>query len=209
MKLYADRPLRLVNQLLGDVVVVALGYLSVRLGLGAQDRVGELAVPGREAEQAARGLDGALRETAADVDDAPVVGGTLGKPFRVLAATSRDLAGTAQSYQDAVADLALLSGLLVAAVPILLLLLVWLPRRLAWVVEASAATRLMRAGSASAELLAVRAMARQPLRTLARLGPDVVSGWKAGDPAATERLARLELDELGLRRRATRSGGAS
>src|SRR5688500_18624923 len=31
MKLYADRPLRLVNQLLGDVLVVVLVYLCVRL----------------------------------------------------------------------------------------------------------------------------------------------------------------------------------
>jgi hypothetical protein len=47
--------------------------------------------------------------------------------------------------------------------------------------------------------LAVRALARQSLRRLAALGPDVVAGWKAGEPAATEALARLELDQLGLR----------
>ncbi|MGH8895305.1 MAG: hypothetical protein ACRDWY_18660, partial [Actinomycetes bacterium] len=145
--------------------------------------------------------DGTLRGTARDVDDAPVVGGTLSKPFRALAGASRDLAESAQSYQDTVAQVATLTGVMVATAPILLLLALWLPRRLAWVVEASAAHRLMRAGAASTELLAVLALARQPLRRLARLGPDVVTGWRAGDPEAAGALARLELDELGLRAR--------
>ena len=209
MKLYADRPVRLLNQLLGDVLVVVLVYLGIRLGRRAHEAVAALAEPGRDAESAARSLDGTLRGTARDVDDAPLVGGTLAKPFRALASTSRDLAVSAQSYQDTVAQVALLTGVVVAAVPILLLLALWLPRRLAWVVEASAAHRLMRAGPAAAELLAVRALARQPLRRLARLGPDVVTGWRSGDPAATDRLARLELDELGLTARHAFAGRGS
>lgn len=201
MKLYADRPGRLLAQLLGDVLVVIAVYWAVRLGRGAHEKVGALAVPGREGEAAARDLDGKLRSAANDVGDAPLVGDTLGRPFRALAATSRDLAGTAQSYQDSVADVALLTGVMVALVPIVLVLAAWLPRRLAWVVEASAAVRLMRAGPASTELLAVRALARQPLAHLARLGPGVVTGWRCGDPEAMDTLARLELDELGLAQR--------
>jgi hypothetical protein len=199
MKVYADRPARLANQVLGDVLVLVLVYLCVRLGRGAHDRVAELAGPGRDAESAARDLDGTMRGAAGDIDDAPLVGGTLAKPFRALASTSRDLAESAQAYQDAVAQVATLTAILVAGVPILLVLLVWLPRRLAWVLEASAAQRLLVAGPASADLLAVRALAKQPLTRLARLGPDAVAGWRAGDRAATAALARLELDELGLR----------
>lgn len=201
MTLYADRPLRLVNQVLGDVLVLLLVYLGVRLGLAARDRVNGLAAPGREAEEAARGLGGTMRGAAGDLADAPVVGSALSRPFRALASTSRDLADSAAAYQDAVGQLATLTGVLVAGLPIVVLLVLWLPRRAAWVVEASAAVRLMAAGDAAADLLAVRAMARQPLRALARLGPDVVTEWKDGDPAATSRLARLELDALGLRAR--------
>jgi hypothetical protein len=201
MTLYADRPLRRVNQVLGDLLVLLAVYLAVRLGLGARDRVAGLAAPGREAEEAARSLRGTMRGAAGDVADAPLVGGTLARPFTALAATSRDLALSAQDYQDAVARLATLTAVLVAGVPVVLLLALWLPRRVAWVVEASAAVRLMRAGEGAAELLAVRALARQPLRRLAGLGPDVVAGWRAGDQAATERLAGLELDALGKRPR--------
>lgn len=198
MKLYADRPVRLANQVLGDLLVLVLVFLAVRLGRAAHGRVADLAGPGRDAENVARSLDGRMRDTAGTVQDAPLVGGTLAKPFRLLATTSRDLASTAQAYQDAVERLAVLTGVLVALVPILLLLAVWLPRRISWVVEASAASRLLRGSAAGADLLAVRALARQPLQRLAALGPDVVAGWKAGDPEATDRLARLELDELGL-----------
>jgi hypothetical protein len=85
-----------------------------------------------------------------------------------------------------------------AGAPIVLLLAIWLPLRLGWVVEASAATRLRRTGAAGSELLAVRALASQPLQRLARLDPAVVTGWRAGDPAATATLAALELRSLGL-----------
>lgn len=200
MKLYADRPRRLTTQVLGDLAVLVLVWLAVRLGRGTTSRVSELAEPGRDAEATALQLAGRLRGAAKDVADAPLVGGTLAGPFRDLASTSRDLAASAQAYQDTVARVALLAGVLVAVAPILLVLLAWLPRRVAWVIEASAAARLSRS-PAAADLLAVRALARQPLRRLAQLGPDVVTGWKAGDPAATAALARLELLDLGLRPR--------
>lgn len=201
MKLYADRPGRLLGQVLGDLTVLVVCWLAVRLGRGTYARVAELATPGRDAEATALRLNGRLREAARDVREAPLVGETLARPFRELASTSRELAASAQSYQDTVEQVATLAGVLVAAMPVLLVLSVWLPRRVAWVVEASAAVRLVRGGEAANDLLAVRALARQPLQRLARLGPEVVSGWKAGDPAATAELARIELDELGLRPR--------
>lgn len=198
MKLYADRPARVVVQLLGDLLAVVAIYWAVRLGLAARDTVAALAAPGREAESAALRLDGTLRDTARDVGEAPLVGDTLSRPFRALAGASRDLAASAQSYQETVAEVAMLTGLMVGLVPILAVLALWAPRRISWVVEASAASRLMQTGPASLELLAVRALARQPLPDLARLGPGVVAGWRAGDPDAMRTLATLELRELGL-----------
>lgn len=200
MKLYADRPGRRLGQVLGDLLVLLGVWWAVRLGRGTQERVAALAEPARDAEGAARDLGGTLRGAAGEVADTPVVGGAVARPFRELAAASRNLADAAQAYQDTVADVALFAGILVAAVPVLLLLVVWAPRRLGWVVEASAATRLRRRlGVQADELLAVRAVARAPIRRLARVDPAVLSGWRAGDPEATRRLARLELDDLGLR----------
>jgi hypothetical protein len=198
MKLYADRPDRVVRQLLGDVLVVLLVYASIRLGMAAHDRVAALADPGQNAETAARNVDDRMQDAAGQVADAPLVGGTLAKPFQALAEASASLADSAQLYQDTVADVARLAGFVLAGAPIVLLLAIWLPLRLGWVVEASAATRLRRTGAAGSELLAVRALASQPLQRLARLDPAVVTGWRAGDPAATATLAALELRSLGL-----------
>ncbi len=199
MKLYAERPVRLARQLLGDALLLLLLWVCVRLGQATHERIGSLAAPGRDAEAAGLTFQREMRSAARSVHDLPLVGGQVAKPFRAVAGSGQDLASAARSFQDTVAQVATFLGILVALVPALVLLALWLPRRIAWIVEATAATRLTRLGAASADLLAARALARQPLSRLARLAPDVVPGWKAGDPAATAALAQLELDELGLR----------
>ena len=115
MKLYADRPTRVLGQLAGDLVVAILVFLAVRLGRGTHEKVAALAAPGRDAEDAARSTAGSMRDAAGNVDGTPLVGDAVAKPFQALAATSRQLAESAQAYQDSVERLAVLSGILVAA----------------------------------------------------------------------------------------------
>ena len=62
----------------------------------------------------------------------------------------------------------------------------------------SRATTLRRAPTGR-DLLALRALARQPLRRLVTMGPDLANGWRDGDPATLDALAALELRSLGLR----------
>ena len=72
----------------------------------------------------------------------------------------------------------------------------WLPLRL-WIRRASVGSAL-RTGSAGRDLLALRALARQPLRRLRAIHPDPVSAWRAGDTSTLDALAGLELRTLGL-----------
>ena len=51
---------------------------------------------------------------------------------------------------------------------------------------------------AGKDLLALRALASQPLNKLTRLGPDIAQSWRNGDAAAVDTLAALELKQLGL-----------
>jgi hypothetical protein len=199
MKLYADRPARLLPQLLGDVLLVVLLWTCVRAGRAVHDHVAALAGPGRDAEAAGLKFQSGMRDAAHNLTNVPFVGDSVAKPFRTAAGSGRDLADAAQSFQDTVAQVAVVLGLLVALVPAVLLLALWLPKRVAWIVEASAANRLSREGPRSADLLALRALTRQSLPVLARLSPDVAAGWRAGDPATIQELASLELQELGLR----------
>jgi hypothetical protein len=136
------------------------------------------------------------------VGDVPFAGDALRAPLDEGSVAGRDLAEAAQSYQDAVADLAMLAGVLIALAPIAIVLALWLPRRLSWIATASAAKRLLRGGGDHGEdLFALRGLARQPLERLARSGggADLMDGWRARDPDTVRALARLELDDLGLR----------
>jgi hypothetical protein len=94
-----------------------------------------------------------------------------------------------------VRQLALWLGVVVAAVPVIALLLAWLPRRVTWMREAGAASRL-RLDGADLELFAIRAVANRPLRQLHRVSPDPAGDLRAGEFQA---LADLELRALGLR----------
>jgi len=73
------------------------------------------------------------------------------------------------------------------------------PGRLGWIEQASAAARIRRSGAAGKDLLALRALATQPLAKLAALDPDIAGAWRRGDADAVDRLARLELRGVGLR----------
>lgn len=199
MKLYADRPTRLLPQLAGDVLLVVMVYLCVRLGRGVHGHVADLAGPGRDAEAAGLRFQSQMRKAADGIGSVPLVGDSVSKPFHDAASSGQDLADAARGFQDTVGQVAVVLGLVVALVPILLLLALWLPRRVAWVVEATAAARLAKAGPRAQDLLALRALTRQSLPDLARLSPDVAAGWRAGDPGIIEALAGLELAELGLR----------
>jgi hypothetical protein len=48
------------------------------------------------------------------------------------------------------------------------------------------------------ELFALRALSRQPLRRLERVGPDPAGGFRDGDRTTLRALADLELDRCGL-----------
>lgn len=86
-------------------------------------------------------------------------------------------------------------ALLLAAIPIVWLLVRCLPARMRWVREATAASRI-RAQPSAPQLFALRAMANRPLPKLRRAEADPAAAYARGDYGA---LAALELAELGLR----------
>ncbi|MEP6760998.1 MAG: hypothetical protein ABJA93_06495 [Sporichthyaceae bacterium] len=203
MKLYADRPIRATNQVLGDLLVLGWTALWVWAGFRLHDLVMGLAAPGKQAEKAGRTLQHSLGDAAGNVGDVPFAGDALRAPFDEGSGAGRDLADAARSYQEAVGHLALLAGVLIALAPIVVVLVLWLPRRVGWITSASAAQRLLRGGGDhGTDLFALRALAARPLPELARTSRrtgDLMEGWRQRDPEVVASLARLELDELGLR----------
>jgi hypothetical protein len=201
VKLYAETAGLRARQLLGDLAVVAWTAAWVWAGLTLYRLVEKLAVPGDRLERAGSGFAGDVAEIQQKVGRIPVVGGDLQGPFGRLAGVGQTLADAGATQQQVVHQLALWLGILVAAVPVAALLVAWLPRRVGWVREAGAASRLRLAG-ADLELFAFRAVANRPLRELRRVTPDPAGALRSGD---YEALADLELRSLGLRAGARRT----
>jgi len=195
VKLYAETSGLRVRQILGDLAVVAWTAAWVWAGVSLYRLVEKLAVPGARLEQAGGGFAGDVAEIQQKVGRVPVVGNELQGPFGRLAGVGQTLADAGATQQQIVHQLALWLGILVAAVPVVTLLLTWLPRRVAWAREAGAAGRLRLAG-ADLELFALRAVANRPLRQLHRVTKDPAGALRAGE---YEALADLELRALGLR----------
>jgi hypothetical protein len=195
VKLYAETAGLRARQLLGDLAVLAWTAAWVAAGLTLYRLVEKLAAPGALVEQAGSNLAADVAEIQQKVGRLPVVGGDLQDPFGRLAGVGRTLADAGATQQEVVHQLALWLGVVVAAVPIAVLLVAWLPRRIAWAREAGAAARL-RLDGADLQLFALRAVANRPLRELHRVTPDPAGDLRAGE---YEALADLELRALGLR----------
>ncbi|MFG3701212.1 hypothetical protein ACGF5C_25365 [Micromonospora sp. NPDC047620] len=198
MKIYADRFPTAVRQLITDLLVVAWVYGAVRGALWLHDLVQKLAVPGQKLEGAGGGLADNLAEAGGKVGRVPLVGDELTAPFERAAGAARSLAEAGRDQQELVDQLALALAVAVLVFPLGLVLFGWLPLRVRWMRRAASAARLA-AVPAGRDLLALRALATQPLGRLTRIAPDVAEAWRRGDDATVDALAELELRQLGLR----------
>ncbi|WP_433209865.1 hypothetical protein ACQP00_46150 [Dactylosporangium sp. CS-047395] len=198
MKLYADRAPVAIRQLLTDVLVVVWVYAWVRIGMAVFDLIQKLAAPGRQLEDAGNGLASNLNGAGDRINRVPGVGDNIAAPFRDAAKAAGSLASAGREQQDIVNDLAWILSLVIVVLPVLLVVGLWLPLRIRWVRRAGSAARL-RGVTAGRDLLALRALATQPLKRLLKVDPEVAALWRRGDPETVEALARLELRALGLR----------
>ncbi|MFG1776953.1 hypothetical protein ACGFIR_29910 [Micromonospora sp. NPDC049051] len=200
MKIYADRFPTAVRQLITDLLVVAWVYGAIRGALWLHDLVQKLAVPGQKLEGAGGGLADNLAEAGGKVGRVPLVGDELTAPFERAATAARSLADAGRDQQELVDQLALALAVAVLVFPLGLVLFGWLPLRVRWMRRAGSAVRLA-AAPAGRDLLALRALATQPLGRLTRIAPDVAEAWRRGDDDTIDALATLELRHLGLRPR--------
>ena len=198
VKLYADRLSTAIRQLLTDIVVVIWVYLWIRAGLWVHNMVEKLGVPGQKLQSAGSGIADNLADAGSKVGRVPLVGDQLVKPFNGAADAARSLADAGRQQQEIVGQMSVIMALVAVAVPLALVLFLWLPLRLRWIRRAGVA-KAVRDQPAGRDLLALRALASQPLNQLAKLGPDIAQSWRNGDAEAVDALAGLELRKLGLK----------
>jgi hypothetical protein len=197
MKLYADAPGRQARQVLGDLLLVLWVALWVRLATVVRDATLALAAPGEQIEDAGNGLADKLRDAGSTVGDLPLVGDQARAPFDGAGSAADRIAAAGAAQVEAVHTLAFWLSLAVGAIPILIVLAVYVPLRWRFIRQATAGRRFIDA-SADLDLFALRAMSNQPMHRIARISDDPVRAWREGDPEVVRALAALELRDTGL-----------
>lgn len=205
MKLYADGSVRRLRQQVGDLLFVVWLALWLWLAYVVHEATLALATPGRRIEVAGGGLADRLRAAGSAVGGVPLVGDQVRSPFEGAGRAADQLAAAGTSQVDAVQHLAFWLGIAVGAIPILVIVAVYVPPRWRFAREAGAGQRFVDS-AADLELFALRAMARQPMHRLAKVSDDPVLAWRSGDAGVVRALALLELGDAGLTPPRVRSG---
>jgi hypothetical protein len=198
VKLYADTPARRTRQMLSDVLVLLWIGLWVYAGRLVHDTVEQLRAPADSITSAGRSVNGALTGAGDQAGQLPLVGDQLKTWLTQAAGSGTTLQQAGTSMADTVDTLALGTGLATALVPVLLVLMVWLYVRVRFVRNATQTQRFIDAGE-DLDLFALRAMATQPVRALAKVSDDPAGAWRRQDRTVIRELALLELRDRGLR----------
>ncbi|RSM44677.1 hypothetical protein DMA12_16060 [Amycolatopsis balhimycina DSM 5908] len=197
MQLYAERPIRRTAQLVSDLLALLLVVLAVWLGTSVYDQVMKLRAPGDGLVDAGTGLRGTFDSAANTAGGIPFVGNALAKALHGGSAVGNKFADAGHWQIEAVENLAWWMAAIIIALPVLTLVVTWLPLRWHFTRRATAAAHLRTLGDEGLDLLALRALATQPLRRLASVDA-AATGWRERDRDVIEKLAGHELSRHGL-----------
>jgi len=195
MKIYAERPVRVTLQVIGDLLLVLWVGGWIWLGRQVHDRLDALRRPAAQVGDASDGLAESLAGTSEQIRSLQFVGDALAAPFDAIISGSQQLSDASANSQQAIANLADILVVVTALFPILFALTLWAFLRLRWMRHATAAARV-RMSEHGDGLLAAQALATGPLDQLARC---TTPGNPLDDPLSRRRLAGYQLRRLGLR----------
>jgi hypothetical protein len=198
MRLYAHTSARRTRQQIGDLLALTWVVGWLWLAHVVHEATLALAGPGRTFESAGTGLADRLREAGGAVGGLPLVGDSARRPLDEAGRAADQIADAGTAQVAAVQHLAFWLAVVVAALPILVLVAVYLPRRWRFARTATAGQRLVDA-DADLALFALRAVVHQPLHRLAGVSHDPVAALRTGDAQVVRALATLELTDAGLR----------
>ena len=197
MKWYADNPVRFGRQVAVDFLAAAWVAFWVWVVLLAHDAVLALRAPGDGLVSAGSGLRDAFTNAADRSRGVPLVGDDLADAFGVGTRAGEVLAGAGNSQIEVVQETAFWLAVALIVVPVLFLLVTWLPLRLRFAFRAGAARRLRDTGQH--DLLALHALHTLRPRELVRIDENAAAAWRRGDPDVIEALAGRRLAALGVR----------
>lgn len=194
---YAQRRARMLAQLTTDLFVLGWVVVWWFVGRATERTVDAVATPARRSGDAARQLADQMREAGEQTGRVPGIGSELRKPFDEAVGSLQRVIDAAADQVASVERVGLLLGWLVFLIPVVLLLVIWLPARIRFFLRARAAQRFLDA-DADLDLFALRAMVVQPMHVIAKISDDPVAAWRRGDREVIHALAAVELRRSGL-----------
>ncbi len=200
MKIYSDFAGRRTRQIIADVLALVAIALWVWFGSTVFALVNGLAVFGVQMENAGAGFEETMKEVGETLGGIPLIGPGIRLPFDGASAAGGTLADAGQAQQDAIFQLALTLGIGTAALPTLMILIVWLVPRILFIRRAGRAKAVVHA-DAGMDLLALRALTTQKLSAITKIDADALGAWRRGEPDVVRRLAQLELRSSGVKLR--------
>lgn len=195
---YAETPRKALLQMVGDLCALAWIAAWVWVGLLVYNVINALTGPVVSLQEAGADFNVRMQGAGDRVQDLPMLGDRLSQVFDGVGGAGGNLERAGANLAEAIGNIALLLGGVIAAGPILSVLIPWLLVRIRFAQRASAAQRIIHSNR-DLDLFALRALAHQPMHKLVRLTEDPAGAWRRGDPALTRALADLELRSLGLR----------
>ena len=206
MKLYPETQGARLATIAADVLALVWIAVWFEVADAVRDAVQALADPARRLQGAGSDLAGSLGDASRRASDVPLVGERLTAPLDQAGRASSEVAQAGAAGAVAVDRLALVLAVVITLLALVPVVTAWLPRRVRWISEASAAARLRGAVDADGlQLLAIRAAARRSLVGVA-YGRRIGEPFAVADAAAVAALAAVELRALGLRSTAEEQG---
>lgn len=195
--LYARPGSTMVRQIVTDALVASwlvAWFLVARALFGL---VNALAGPAQRTADTARAMSEQMDSAGQEIAAIPAVGERLATPLESISVGLNSIVTQAGEQVTSIHQIAWAVGAVTFALPALLVLWLWLPRRLAFMRNARA-TRAFVDADADLQLFALRAMAHLPMDELAGISPDPVGQWRSGNREVIRELADRELRRSGL-----------
>jgi len=207
MHLWSERPGARIRQIVADIATLTWVAIWISISVGLYRFLAQLAGAGRFISDSGNGLNGIGGRLASALAGVPLVGEGAANGIRTgFSAAGDPMIRFGGDLERLLIIIAALLGLLLAAAA----LVPWLNRYLPWRVAAwrrlNAGARVIRrrrfarsspiAAADLERILASRALHRLEYDELLEFTPDPFGDWVAG---RHERLARAELDRVGLR----------
>lgn len=195
MKWYADSPVRLTRQVVADLLAVAWVALWIWVATTVHDWVLELRAPGDGLVTAGGSIRDVFTNAADKARSVPLVGGDLAGALGNGTKAGETLTSAGNAQIAVVQDSAFWLATAIIVVPVLFLLITWLPLRLRYARKAGNLSKLRD----KPDLLALRALTSLSPRQLAKFDGDPAVGWRTGDIDVIDELAKRQLLALGVR----------